>query len=212
MIHSIKKNVLTLLTICGLAMFSVSCGDGNVSIPGVDGPNVHLVEDNVIISMTMQDLYMDLGATYYIPKYPNSSISLAPAIDGMGSVLQFNVSLDDMFSSDVQELDPKTLPGGRMIPGVAEGALPAVAFSLEDKMKGVAFYVGPKIFGIWIPLPKFEIYGLSWTKAFSAGSKRVGSISMFGKNMDGEHSGFFLALSTKTAYEQKKLKKLSKKY
>jgi hypothetical protein len=209
----LSKKLLTILTVIGLTFFT-SCGGettGNVSIPGVKGPNVSLLEDNVIISMVMENVNVLVGATYQVPKYKNSFVGLNPNLEGAGSVLTFTVSLDDIFSSDVRELDPKTLPGGRMIPGVASGALPAVAFQLEDALGNTAFYVGPKVFGIWVPLPSFNVYGLAVTHAFMVGDKRAGNLTLFGKDPEGNHSGFFLALSVNTVAE-KRLKRLSKKY
>ncbi|EQC47387.1 hypothetical protein [Bacteriovorax sp. Seq25_V] len=211
MVNVLKKKSLGVLTLLSLLFVSVSCGDsGNVSIPGVQGPNVNLLEDNLIVSMVLEDVEIMAGATYKVPKYKKSFLGLNPNLEGVGSVLTFTVSLDDIFSADVKELDPKTLPGGRMIPGVASGALPAVAFSV-DSLKNMAFYVGPSIFGIWVPLPKFELYGFAWTKAFNVGEKRVGNVTLFGKDEEGNNSGFFLGLSVKSAYE-KRLKSLSKKY
>ncbi|MFG1481439.1 hypothetical protein ABMA79_07480 [Halobacteriovorax sp. HFRX-2_2] len=207
---TLRKRLLTVVALLSFSFFSVSCGEGNVDIPGVDGPNVNLLEDNVVVSMVLEDVSIMAGATYKVPKYKKSFIGLNPNLEGAGSVLTFTVSLDDIFSSDVNRLDPKTLPGGRMIPGVAAGALPAVAFTVE-KVKNMAFYVGPKVFGIWVPLQNFNLYGFAWTKSFKAGDKRVGNISLFGQDENGENAGFFLALSVKSAYE-KRLKKLSRKY
>ena len=207
----LKKLSILLLSVLSLTTFTTSCGgEGNVNIPGVKGPNLNILEDNLIVSMVLENVEIMAGGTYKVPKYKSSYIMFNPNLEGPGSVLSFTVSLDDLFDDDVKELDPKTLPGGRMIPGVAAGALPAVAFSVE-KLKNVAFYVGPKIFGIWVPLPKMELYGFGWTSAYKIGSRRVGSVSLFGKDENGENSGFFLALSVKSAAERK-LKKISEKY
>lgn len=211
MVNTLRSKFVSVLVLLGMTFFSISCGSGNVTIPGVQGPNVNLLEDNIIISMVLEDVQLMAGATYKVPKYKKSFIGLNPNLEGPGTVLTFTVSLDDVFSSEVKELDPKTLPGGRMIPGVAAGALPAVAFTIEDKLKNAAFYVGPSIFGVFVPLPKFELYGFAWTKSFEAGGKRVGNISLFGKDQNGENSGFFIALSVKKAYE-KKLKQRAKRF
>jgi len=208
MMQTMSKKLLTIITLLGLSLVSVSCGEGNVTIPGVQGPNVTLLEDNIVVSMVLEDVALLAGATYKVPKYNNSYIGLNPNLEGPGAVLTATVSLDDIFSADVQQLDPKTLPGGRMIPGVAAGALPAVAFKIEEKLGNTVFYVGPKVFGMWIPLPKFELYGFAWTKSFTAGSKRVGNISLFGKDQTGDNSGFFIALSVNTK-NKRRLKNLA---
>ena len=99
-------------------------------------------------------------------------------------------------------LDPLSLPGGRAIPGVSEGALPAVAFSI-DKLKNMAFYVGPKIFGIWIPLKKLDLQGAMITTRFYTGETRVGNLSLVGSDQNGENAGFFLALSVSSSQKRR---------
>ncbi len=139
------------------AIFSTSCGQGgsklNMEIPGVKGPVVTLVEDNVLISMVFQDLVIDGGLRYAIPKYPNSYLEIAPDFQSGGTLMAVSVSLQDVFHGQAKFLDPQKLPGGRPLPGVLGGQLPAVAFSIE-KFHNMAFYLGPEIFGIFVPLKK----------------------------------------------------------
>lgn len=192
------KKLTFISVLLSLSLVFTSCGSGtsskNLSIPGVDGPKVNLVGDNILIDVVFQNLSVEGGARYAIPKYPNSYVELAPDLESDGTILAFSVSLDDILGDGVTRLDPLSLPGGRAIPGVSEGALPAVAFSIE-KLKNVAFYVGPKIFGIWIPLKKLDLQGAMITTRFYTGSTRVGNLSLVGADQNGENGGFFLALS-----------------
>ncbi len=199
--HSLKTSsarAVILSLLLSLNFILTSCGDGtsgkNVSIPGVRGPKVLLVEDNILIDIVFENLNLQGGARYAIPKYPNSYLELAPDLESDGTILAFSISLDDVLGDNVRRLDPLTLPGGRPIPGVVEGALPAVAFSVE-KLKNMAFYVGPKVFGIWVPLKKLDLGGAILTSRFYTGSKRVGNISLVSSDQNGENAGFFLALS-----------------
>ncbi len=199
------KKVTFISLLLSLSLFFTSCGSGtsglNQSIPGVNGPTVNLVGDNILIDIVFENLKVEGGARYAIPKYPNSYLELAPDLESDGTILAFSVSLDDILGDGVKRLDPLSLPGGRAIPGVSSGALPAVAFSI-DKLKNVAFYVGPKVFGIWVPLNKLDLQGAMITTRFYTDSKRVGNLSLVGADANGENAGFFLALSVNSSQKR----------
>lgn len=207
------KSAVTALLIT-LSVLLTSCGSGtsgkNMDIPGLNGPNVILLGDDILINVVFENMTIEGGARYNIPKYPNSYVEMSPDLESDGTLLAFSVSLDDIFGDSVKKLDPLTLPGGRAIPGVSSGTLPAVAFSIE-KLKNVAFYIGPQIFGVWIPLNKLNMPGAMITTRFYTGSKRVGNLSLVGEDANGENAGFFLAL-TVSSYQEKLLKKTAKRY
>ena len=204
--NSNGKKITFITILFSLSLIFTSCGSGtsskNLSIPGVDGPKVNLVGDNIVIDIVFENLKVEGGARYAIPKYPSSYVELAPDLESDGTILAFSVSLDDILGDGVTRLDPLSLPGGRAIPGVSEGALPAVAFSI-DKLKNMAFYVGPKIFGIWIPLKKLDLQGAMITTRFYTGETRVGNLSLVGSDQNGENAGFFLALSVSSSQKRR---------
>ncbi len=144
-----KSKALVLSTVVALGVLTTSCGDGtsaqNIQVPGVKGMSVTLVQDNVLISMVFENLQLDGGLRYNIPKYPNSYLEISPDLQSAGTLMAINLSLKDVLNLNLQLLDPATLPGGRALPGVAGGRLPAVAFSIE-KFKNMGFYIGPKLF------------------------------------------------------------------
>ena len=207
------KTAITALFIT-LSVLLTSCGSGtsgkNMSIPGLNGPNVVLLGDDILINVVFENMTVEGGARYNIPKYPNSYVELSPDLESDGTLLAFSVSLDDIFGDEVKRLDPLTLPGGRAIPGVSSGTLPAVAFSIE-KLKNVGFYIGPQIFGVWIPLNKLNMPGAMITTRFYTGSKRVGNLSLVGEDANGENAGIFLALSVSKSAERA-LKRQAKRY
>lgn len=205
-----KAVLVTLLL--SMSMFFASCGKSNtkLEIPGVDGPNVELLQDDVIISMNFESLQLEGGLRYAIPKYPNSYISMEPDLFSDGMLMKISVSLDDVFNGRLGQLDPMTLPGGRALPGVSEGSLPAVAFSIE-KFKNMAFYLGPKVFGVWVPLNKLNAPGAILTARFNSGDRRIGNISLVGEDQNGENAGFLLMLDL-SSYAKRKLKRIAKKY
>ncbi|MFA6238239.1 MAG: hypothetical protein WC635_12975 [Bacteriovorax sp.] len=209
-----KSKALVLSSVLALGVLSTSCGDGtsssNIQIPGVQNMSVTLVQDSVLISMVFQSIQLDGGLRYNIPKYPNSYLEISPDLQSAGTLMAINVSLKDVFNTNLQLLDPQTLPGGRALPGVAGGRLPAVAFSIE-KFHGMGFYLGPKLFGVFLPLKNLGIGNSIITARYYTGSNRIGNISLVGQDANGENSGILLMLDMSTSV-QKQLKSYAKKF
>jgi hypothetical protein len=209
--HTRKIIIVSLMALS--AAFSTSCGDGNgmnLKIPGVDGPTVTLHDDNVLIAMVLQNVQLQGGVRYNIPEYSHSYIEISPDLQSNGTLLSVSVSLKDVFDDGLQLLDPKTLPGGRPLPGVASGKLPAVAFTIES-LKNISFYLGPKFFGLFVPL-KLDI-GLNniISARFYTGKIRAGNLSMVGADENNENSGFLLLLDLSSSVKRR-LKKVSRKF
>ncbi|MDC1175142.1 hypothetical protein OAT67_07090 [Bacteriovoracaceae bacterium] len=207
-----KSFLLTMLI--ALSVFSTSCGDGsssaNLQIPGVKGPTVTMQQDNVLISIVMENLELQGGLRYSIPKYQHSYIEISPDLQSNGTLLSVYVSLKDVFDGNLDLLDPQALPGGRPLPGVASGKLPAVAFTIQ-KLRNVSFYLGPKLFGIFMPI-NLDIGTNNIISArFYSGKIRAGNLSMVGKDEMGENSGFLLLLDMGNS-TKKRLKSVYKRY
>lgn len=210
-----KSKALFLSLIMGSALLLTSCGGqsqggSNLNIPGVDGPKISLVQDTVLISIVFQNLQLDGGLRYNIPKYPKSYLEISPDLQSAGTLMAINLSLDDVLDGRLQTLDPQTLPGGRALPGVAGGRLPAVAFTIE-KFRNMSFYVGPKLFGVFIPLNDPGIGSSIITARYFVGQNRMGNLSLVGSDVNGENAGLLLMLDMSTQV-QTQLKALSKKY
>ncbi len=195
------------------AAFSTSCGESStqLEIPGVDGPQLTLEEDNLLISMTFENLQLDGGLRYAIPEYDNSYLEISPDLSSAGTLMSINVSLDDVFNDDLLLLDPQKLPGDRNLPGVASGALPAVAFSIPN-WDNMTFYLGKKFFGVFVPVEGLDIGTNNIVTArFYSGKVRAGNISMVGADENGENAGFVLLLDLSSSVKRR-LKKIAKKY
>lgn len=209
-----RTKVLVLSAALTVGILSTSCGDGtsasNIQVPGVNNMSVTLVQDNVLISMVFEGLQIQGGLRYNIPKYPNSYLEISPDLMSSGTLMAISVSLKDVFDTSLQQLDPATLPGGRSLPGVAGGRLPAVAFSIE-KFKNMGFYLGPKVFGVFIPLKSLGIGNSIITARYYTGSNRIGNISLVGEDANGENAGILLMLDMSSS-TQSQLKSVAKKY
>lgn len=209
-----KSKVFVLSAALSLGVLSTSCGDGtsaqNIQVPGVQNMSVTLVQDNVLISMVFENLQLDGGLRYNIPKYPNSYLEISPDLQSAGTLMAINISLKDALDGRLQTLDPATLPGGRALPGVAGGRLPAVAFSIE-KFKNMGFYIGPKLFGVFIPVKGLGIGNSIITARYYTGSNRIGNISLVGEDANGENSGILLMLDMSNSVKTQ-LKKVAQKF
>lgn len=205
------STLLLPLTIFGLLM-TTSCVDGggtNIEIDGVDGPHVRLLEDNIHITMVFENLQVDGGLRYVIPKYPNSYIEIAPDLATGALFMSIDLSLDDVLDDGLLLLDPQSLPGGRALPGIATGKLPAVAFTIEQ-FYGVTFYVGPEVFGFFMPVDLGIENGIVSARYYMDGN-RAGTISLVGSDANGENSGLLLLLDFKGDLK-KKLKRIADYY
>ncbi len=208
------KKLLSGLLVVFFAFTMTACkqdlgGTTSLSIPGVKGPNLHLVGDQLLISVVFETLVVDGGLRYSIPKYPNSHIEVAPDFESAGTLMVVAVDLDDVFNVALNQLDPQALPGGRALPGVASGKLPAVAFSIPQ-WKNMGLYLGPKVFGVFVPV-KVDMQGAMVTARFYADGKRSGNISLVGEDAQGENGGFLLMLDLDAA-TKKTLQTIANKY
>lgn len=203
-----KTKVLLLSALLTLGLFSTSCGNGtsasNIQIPGVSKSAITLNNDTVLISFVFDAIQLDGGLRYNIPKYPNSYLEISPDLQSGGTLMAINLAIKDVANGNLQLLDPQSLPGGRALPGVATGRLPAVAFSIE-KFHGMSFYVGPKLFGVFVPLKNLGIGTSIITARYYVSSTRVGNISLVGQDANGENSGILLMLDLSSTTAQKKL-------
>jgi hypothetical protein len=191
---------LTLLLTLGL---TTSCGSSgtNISISGLQGPNVSLLNDSILVSLVFENIQIDGGLRYSIPKYTESYLELSPDATSGGTYMSISISLNDVLNGDLSKLDPQYLPGGRNLPNISGGKLPAVAFSVE-KFNNMSFYLGSNVFGIFLPVD----VGVDQTITsfrYYINSKAAGTISLVGKDTNGENSGVLLMLNITTSVKKK---------
>lgn len=208
------KKLLSGFLVLALTFSMTACkkdmgGESKLEIPGVDGPNLALVNDQMIISMVFENLSVEGGLRYPVPKYPNSYIEVSPDFQSEGTLMAVTVDLDDLFGDVVNQLDPQALPGGRPIPGVASGTLPSVAFSIPQ-WNNMGIYLGPSVFGLFVPV-NLDMNGAMISAKFYADGTRQGNIYLIGEDENDDNSGFLLLLNLDSS-TKKKLKYLANKY
>lgn len=201
---SSTRTLLVSLAFVLTAAFSTSCGEtqGNLQIPGVKGPNLVLQNDTMLISMVFENITLEGGLRYAIPEYQNSYIEVGPDAASSGTLVSVSVKISDIFQDSLQLLPPQQLPGGRNLPGVASGALPAVAFTLDFLGGKTSFYLGSKFFGIFMP-SKMDIGTNNIVTArFYSGKIRAGNLSLVGPDETGENGGFLLLLDLSSSVKR----------
>lgn len=192
-----KTSLLATATIFTLG-FATSCGQNstsNIQIAGVNGPTVSLLQDNMLISMVFENVQLDGGLRYNIPKYKYSYLEISPDLQSNGTLMQISISTKDIVEGNLDQLDPQKLPGGRNLPGVATGSLPAVAFSIE-KFNNMTVYLGKSVFGIFVPAT-IGVDGAIASFRYYVGDKSAGTISIVGNDANGANAGVLLLLDLK---------------
>lgn len=196
-----------------LSLFAFTgCGKdngSNIQIEGVKGPNISLMQDQLLISMVFENVQLDGGLRYVIPKYKYSYLEISPDLQSSGTLMNVSIGLKDLIDGNLDMLDPQKLPGGRNLPGVASGSLPAVAFSIE-KFNNMTVYAGKEVFGLFIPA-KVGVDGAIASFRYYIGDKKAGTISLIGRDENGENDGILLLLDMKGQVKSQ-LMKVYKKY
>jgi hypothetical protein len=205
-----KKLLMASIAILTLG-FASSCGNNstNIQIPGITGPTVTLLQDNLMVSIVFQNVIMDGGLRYNIPKYNYSFLEVSPDLQSAGTLMNISISLKDIVDGGLDKLDPQSLPGGRNLPGVVGGSLPAVAFSIE-KFSNMTFYLGKDIFGIFLPAPVGANGGIASFRYYM-NQKPSGTISLVGSDDKGENAGMLLMINL-TGAAKEKMMSVYKKY
>lgn len=196
-----------------LSLFAFTgCGKdngSNIQIEGVKGPNISLMQDQLLISMVFENVQLDGGLRYVIPKYKYSYLEISPDLQSSGTLMNVSISLKDLMDGNLDMLDPQKLPGGRNLPGVATGSLPAVAFSIE-KFNNITVYAGKEVFGIFVPA-KVGVDGAIASFRYYIGDKKAGTLSLVGRDENGANDGILLLLDMKGQVKTQ-LMKVYKKY
>jgi hypothetical protein len=188
-LKNMKAMCLGVMAAVTLSACGGSGSGVNPSIDGIVGPDVELVNGRLVLSMVFQNLSIDGGATIPIPKYPNSSVQVGPDFQSSGTLLVLTVNVTDFLGDKGTLFDPQTLPGGRPIPSVAAGVLPAVAIQVPQLFNSV-FYVGPQVLGFFVPFNKLDLAGSILTFRFhNKAGAAVGIIGLVGSDATGKNAG-----------------------
>ena len=198
MLSIVKKMFAVVSAVTIVTAFTACENSVNPELDGIKGPTLELNTNYFILSMVFENVQLEGGLSLPLQEYPNSSISVGPDFESGGMLLQLNFSMLDIAEEGFKLLDPKTLPGGRPLPGVASGQLPALTI-IVPQLNNTVFYVGPKVFGIFTPTPDLSSgSGAILTFTFYDNNhKRAGNISVVGADNNGANSGVLVLVNLK---------------
>lgn len=179
---------------------SPTTGTNTWSIEGVDGPTLTFSNNVATIYATFTQLSVSAGATIPIPNMPNSSIEVAPNVQGGGVLLQATISAADVAKlAGANLLPPQELPGGRPLPGVAGGTMPSLAVQVPA-LDNITFYIGANVFGLFVPVGNFSTDQIIGTfQYYDQTNNLMGDISVVGEDANGKNSGFLLLIDVPAA-------------
>ena len=190
-----------LLTTLALGVLSCRGGDGRDSglgVGGIDGPHIVIQNGYLSIDVTFDSIELMGGLRYSIPEYPRSYVEIGPSLESDGTLMSLHMAVADLGGANLATLDPQTLPGGRPLPGIRAGRLPAVAFSIEE-FHNIHIYAGNSFLGFFLPMPDLNVqYAILSTRFYLDDGTRAGNISLVGQDHNGENGGFLLLLKLKS--------------
>jgi hypothetical protein len=127
-----------------------------------------------------------------------------------GLFFQATLDFDDIENGDFEFVDPQALPGGRPLPGIVGGQLPAVALNVPAFMD-TTFYLSKRVFGFFTPF-KVNVDAVITQRLVISG-RHIGNISLVGIDENRENSGILLLfnLSKERVRELRKMIKKSKR-
>ncbi len=192
----LTKSIFVALSLTALTL--TGCGGGskgeNPVIDGVDGPSVEFVGGKVFLSMVLKNVQTDGGLVIPIPKYPNSTLQVGPDFNSNGTLLLLTIDAPDWLSNKGQGLDPQNLPGGRPLPGVAGGSLPAIAL-LIPSLNNSILYLGPQLIGFFVPFHLNTNGAIVSFRYYNKDGEAVGNLSLVGADANGKNSGILVMMN-----------------
>jgi len=190
--------LVSLVLISMLA--ATGCGKGtrkNIKIDGVVGPTVNFIDNKLTMAVVLKNVQLDVGARVAIPKLPNSYLEIGPDFQTNGLLVFIGVDATDikaLVGDAFNVLDPLTLPGGRPLPGIAEGWLPGLAIEVP-KLHNVIIYAGTALLGVFIPAPLPWKDYIGTFRFYDGAGDRIGNISIVGKDSSDQNSGILLLVN-----------------
>jgi hypothetical protein len=207
----IKK---VLIGFFGCFLLSLSVAKATI-IPGVEGPFLNFLDGKILVDIKLTQVELPAGIGFTIPKTEKSTFTISPNIEG-GSLVSFQVDIEDIKLVDIGIGVSNTLPDGRPIVGLAGGELKdSLRLDLDERFYNVSIFYHKTLSGVYIPF-NFDLGPLFKTIAIPLKwkGKNVGLISVAQAEGSLKASGTVF-LNLKAFKENKELQerlRLSKEY
>jgi hypothetical protein len=182
----------------GIALVALVTGcnfgsNQNPTIDGVIGPVVGYANGNFTMTATLENVSISGSVHVAIPNMPNSYVDFEPDMQSNGTIVYVDLSAADllaMTNGGIIALPAQELPGGRPLPGVASGSLPAIALEVPT-LDNMVVYIGPTIFGVFVPV-KMDTQLTATFRFYDSNNKQVGNLSVVGEDANKANSGFLI--------------------
>ena len=182
------------MLIVGLIVVFGGASKCNWFAPKIKLPDTKLtLGDPVTLTISLKGQEITVGAKLPIPDIEGACVELIPQIGNTPASILLSVPAKAFDNPLFRLRDPGTLPGGRPLPKVAEGKLPAVAL-VVPQWNNVVFYLGLEVAGLFVPT-KGKDPDLQITFPISDDSGRqIGFITRITQE-NGENGGYFVSFN-----------------
>lgn len=162
--------------------------------PKIKLPDVKLTfGDPVTLTIPLKGQEILVGVKLDIPDVTGAFVELIPQVGNTPASVFLSVPAKAFDSPDFRLRDPGTLPGGRPLPKVSEGKLPAVAL-VVPQWNNIVFYLGLEVAGLFVPT-KGKDPDMQITFPISDNSGRqIGFITRIPQE-NGENGGYFISFN-----------------
>lgn len=171
------------LVLCCAIVLAPSCGKQGQGLPqidGVKGPELNLLDGQILLTFKFLNVQAEAGFKAPIPKTENSYLEMGPNVMDGGMILQMYIDPADLANLDIGIGDGNTLPDGRAVPGIPGGRLEN-SLRIDTPWEDISFYYHKSLFGLWMPFG-FETAGISGYWNMYMNDKNVGFLGIVGND------------------------------
>lgn len=182
-----------LSVICSLVIIFGGASKCNWFKPKIQLPDVRIAfGDPVTLTLPLKDLEITVGVRIPIKDLDGAFVELIPQMGNNPATVILSVPAATFDNPAFRLRDPATLPGGRPLPRIVEGKLPAIALEIPQ-WRHIVFYLGLETAAIFVPT-KGKDPNVQITLPISDGSGRdIGFITRVPQDNSGQNGGYFVS-------------------
>jgi hypothetical protein len=168
----------------------------NRRIPGIDYHSVMLEDDVLLINFVERLRVNAFGQSrrnILVPHYVDAAVEVRKRRRDRGIFVKAKISVEDLFNKNIHALPKRALPGGRAIPGVIDGVLPATRVPLgrAGNNKVITIYQNRDVFAFFYP---HEHGQRSEVTPYYVEEVQVGHLVLIEADENGRNEGFLYVL------------------
>lgn len=182
-----------VLIMCSLVVVLSGASKCNWFKPKIQLPDVRVTfGDPVTLILPLKDLEITVGIRIPIPDLEGAFVELTPQIGANPSTLVLSVPAKAFDNPAFRLRDPATLPGGRPLPKIGDGKLPAVGLEVPQ-WKHIVFYLGLEVAAVFVPTQGKDPDVQITLPITDPNGKDIGFISRIPQDNNGQNGGYFVS-------------------